>query len=35
MPANEYEFLTEWHIAAPRELVYEMPSLNHLAAKTT
>ncbi len=24
MPANEYEFLTEWHIAAPRELVYEI-----------
>jgi hypothetical protein len=24
MPANEYEFLTEWHVAAPRELIYEI-----------
>jgi hypothetical protein len=24
MPANEYEFLTEWNIPAPRELVYEI-----------
>lgn len=24
MPANEYEFLTEWQIAAPRELIYEI-----------
>lgn len=24
MPANEYEFLTEWRVAAPPELVYEI-----------
>jgi hypothetical protein len=24
MPANEYRFLTEWRIAAPRELLYEI-----------
>ena len=24
MPANEYEFLTEWRIQAPRELLYEI-----------
>jgi hypothetical protein len=24
MPANEYEFLTEWRVAAPPELIYEI-----------
>lgn len=24
MPANEYAFLTEWHVNAPRELVYDI-----------
>lgn len=24
MPANEYEFLTEWHVAASRELIYDI-----------
>ena len=24
MPANEYQFLTEWRVGAPRELLYEI-----------
>jgi uncharacterized protein YndB with AHSA1/START domain len=24
MPANEYEFLMEWRVSAPPELVYEI-----------
>ena len=24
MPANEYQFLTEWRVAAPRQLLYEI-----------
>jgi hypothetical protein len=26
MPANEYEFLTEWHVLAPQELIYDILS---------
>ena len=24
MPANQYQFLTQWHVAAPQELLYEI-----------
>jgi len=24
MPANNYQFLTEWQVDAPRELIYEI-----------